>query len=135
MLNRYIVIINYKTFFAIIISLIVLFLAYKYQIDYDIDLTLISIAIIFPLVFCIRSAFRRREKALEHLSQFRSNLRTIEHYLKMSKLTEEKLKELSSLIKKLENDFLKELSKPEIDLKKIDSNTESIFNFFKINEE
>ena len=70
MLNRYIVIINYKTFLAIIISLIVLFLAYKYQIDYDIDLTLISIAIIFPLVFCIRSAFRRREKALEHLSQF-----------------------------------------------------------------
>ena len=135
MLNRYIVIINYKTFLAIIISLIVLFLAYKYEIDYDIDLTLISIAIIFPLVFCIRSAFRRREKALEHLSQFRSNLRTIEHYLKMSKLTEEKLKELSNLTKKLEDDFLKELSKPEIDLKKIDSNTESIFNFFKINEE
>ena len=135
MLNRYTVIINSKTIVALVISLFVLILAYKYNIDYDIDLTLISIAIIFPLVFCIRSAFRRREKALEHLSQFRSNLRTIEHYLKMSKLSEDKLKDLSNLIRKLENDFLKELSKPEIDLEKIDSNTESIFNFLKYNDE
>ena len=135
MLNRYIVIINYKTFIALIISFLVLFFAYKYQVDYDIDLTLISIAIIFPLVFCIRSAFRRREKALEHLSQFRSNLRTITHYLKMSKLSDEKLKDFSSIIKKLEDDFLKELSKPKIDLEKIDANTESVFNFFKNNDE
>ena len=135
MLNRYIVIINYKTFLAIIISLIVLFLAYKYQIDYDIDLTLISIAIIFPLVFCIRSAFRRREKALEHLSQFRSNLKTIEHYVKMSKLSAENLKDFSNLIINLETDFLDELSKSKIDLKKIDKNTQGVFDFLKNNEE
>ena len=79
MLNRYLIIINSKTLIAIGISIFVLFISEKYTIDYEIDLTLISIAIIFPLVFCIRSAFRRREKALEHLSQFRSNLRTIEH--------------------------------------------------------
>ena len=135
MLNRYLVIINFKTLIAVLISIGILFLAGKYNIDYEIDLTLISIAIIFPLVFCIRSAFRRREKALEHLSQFRSNLRTIEHYLKMSKLTDEKLKELSMLTNKLENIFLKELSRPDINLKKIDNNTEEVFNFLKNNEE
>ena len=135
MLNRYLVIINFKTLIAVLISIGILFLAGKYNIDYEIDLTLISIAIIFPLVFCIRSAFRRREKALEHLSQFRSNLKTIEHYLKMSKLTDEKLKELSLLTNKLENDFLKELSRPNINLKKIDNNTEEVFNFLKNNEE
>jgi len=66
MLNRYLVIINYKTLIAVLISIGVLYFAEKNKIDYEIDLTLISIAIIFPLVFCIRSAFRRREKALEH---------------------------------------------------------------------
>ena len=135
MLNRYLIIINIKTVIAVLISILVLFLATKFKIDYEIDLTLISIAIIFPLVFCIRSAFKRREKALEHLSQFRSNLRTIGHYLKMSKLSEDGLKELSELTNKVESDFLNELSKSDINLKKIDSNTEEIFNFFKTNEE
>ena len=135
MLNRYLIIINSKTLIAIGISIFVLFIAEKYTIDYEIDLTLISIAIIFPLVFCIRSAFRRREKALEHLSQFRSNLITIEHYVKMSKLTNDKLNDLSRLLIKLESDFLKELSKPKIDLKKIDFNTEEVFRFLKTNEE
>ena len=135
MLNRYLVIINNKTLIAVLISIGVLYFAEKNKIDYEIDLTLISIAIIFPLVFCIRSAFRRREKALEHLSQFRSNLRTIEHYLQMSKLGDTKLEELSLLISGIEDDFLNELSKPDINLKKIDNNTEQVFNFLKNNEE
>jgi len=135
MLNRYLIIINSKTLIALGISILVLFFAEKYSIDYEIDLTLISIAIIFPLVFCIRSAFRRREKALEHLSQFRSNLRTIEHYVKMSKLSDEKLEDFSNLIIKLETDFLDELSKSTIDLKKIDKNTQGIFDFLKNNDE
>ncbi len=135
MLNRYLIIINSKTLIALGISILVLFFAEKYSIDYEIDLTLISIAIIFPLVFCIRSAFRRREKALEHLSQFRSNLRTIEHYVKMSKLSDEKLKDFSKLIIKLETVFLDELSKSKIDLKKIDKNTQGVFDFLKNNDE
>jgi len=134
MLNRYLVIINYKTLIAVLISIGVLYFAEKNKIDYEIDLTLISIAIIFPLVFCIRSAFRRREKALEHLSQFRSNLRTVEHYLKMSKLTDDMLNEFSLLMNKLESEFLKELSKPDINLKKIDNNTEELFSFINNNE-
>ena len=135
MLNRYLVIINYKTLIAVLISIGVLYFAEKNKIDYEIDLTLISIAIIFPLVFCIRSAFRRREKALEHLSQFRSNLRTVEHYLKMSKLTDDMFNEFSLLMNKLESEFLKELSKPDINLKKIDNNTEELFSFMNNNNE
>lgn len=39
---------------------------------------MISIAIIFPLVFTIRGAFRRREKAIEHLAKFKSGLITVD---------------------------------------------------------
>ena len=134
-MNQYFSIINKRTFITFLITLAVPFIFFNLSISYNIDLTLISIAIIFPLVFTIRGAFRRREKALEHLSQFRSNLRTIEHYLKMSKLGDVKSKELSLLISGVENDFLKELSKPDINLKKIDNNTEEVFNFLKNNEE
>ena len=70
-MNQYFSIINKRTLFTLIISITVPYVCYFYNIKYNIDLTLISIAIIFPLVFAIRGAFRRREKALEHLSRFR----------------------------------------------------------------
>lgn len=73
-MNQYFSIINHRTFYSLVISFIVPFICYKYEITYNIDLTLISIAIIFPLVFAIRGAFRRREKALEHLSKMKSAL-------------------------------------------------------------
>jgi len=53
----------------------------------------------------------------------------------MSKLSDEKLKDFSNLIIKLETDFLDELSKSKIDLKKIDNNTQGVFDFLKNNEE
>lgn len=52
-----------------------------YQISFDVDLTLLSIAIVFPLVFTIRGSFRRREKALEHFSKFRSALKTVNYFV------------------------------------------------------
>ena len=76
-MNQYFSIINRRTLYTLIISLAVPFIAYRYGIKHNIDLTLISIAIIFPLVFAIRGAFRRREKALEHLSRFRGALKII----------------------------------------------------------
>ena len=66
-----------RTLYTMIISILIPVICYEYDVIYDIDLTLISIAIIFPLVFAIRGAFRRREKALEHLSKIRSSLMSI----------------------------------------------------------
>ena len=66
-MSRYLIIINFRTLITMALSLLVPFIAYQFKVVYNIDLTLMSIAIIFPLVFTIRGAFRRREKALEHL--------------------------------------------------------------------
>ena len=73
-MNQYFSIINHRTLYTLIISLAIPFICYEFKLQYNIDLTLISIAIIFPLVFAIRGAFRRREKALEHLSKVKSSL-------------------------------------------------------------
>lgn len=73
-MNQYFSIINRRTLYTLIISIFVPFICYEFKLQYNIDLTLISIAIIFPLVFAIRGAFRRREKALEHLSKVKSSL-------------------------------------------------------------
>lgn len=68
---------------------------------------MISIAVIFPLVFTIRGSFRRREKALEHLSQFRASLNTV-HYLVISK------SELPDEEKIIIRDSLEEISEKTI---------------------
>ena len=83
-MSRYLSIINYRTLITLALSLIVPLVAYQFKVVYNIDLTLMSIAIIFPLVFTIRGAFRRREKALEHLSLFRAGLKTIDNLIQFS---------------------------------------------------
>ena len=94
-MNQYFSIINRRTVITLIISLSVPYIAYHFGINYNIDLTLISIAIIFPLVFAIRGAFRRREKALEHLSRFRGALKIIQYsFSTNTKLPEDKKNEI-----------------------------------------
>lgn len=98
-MNQYTTVINKRTLIALIISFATLFLAYKYNINYNIDLTLISIAIVFPLVFTIRSSFRRREKAMEHLSQFRAAIKTVDYFFTSAPtLTDEKKEEISHIL-------------------------------------
>ena len=74
---KFLGIINHRTLIAMVITLASLLFSYQYTLIYNIDLTLISIAIIFPLVFTIRGSFQRRENALEHLSLFRGALKAI----------------------------------------------------------
>ncbi len=91
-MSRYLSILNYRTLITLILSLIVPLVAYQFRVVYNIDLTLMSIAIIFPLVFTIRGAFRRREKALEHLSLYRAGLKTIENLIQFSPKIDDRAK-------------------------------------------
>ncbi|MDH3699371.1 MAG: hypothetical protein OEQ81_11950 [Flavobacteriaceae bacterium] len=69
-----------------------------------------SIAIVFPLVFSIRGSFRRREKALEHLSKFRSALKTVHYYIMINKeLSEESKEEMSQIILKISDKTMEHL--------------------------
>ena len=128
-MSSYLVILNKKTLYALLISLIVLFLSYQFSITYNIDLTLISIAIIFPLVFTIRGAFRRREKALEHLSLFRGSLKTVENIVRGSKLEESDIKRSLDLITKCSKGLIDYLSDVVPTTKSHDDNIEELYSF------
>ena len=128
-MSSYFVILNKKTLYALLISLIVLFLSYRFSITYNIDLTLISIAIIFPLVFTIRGAFRRREKAIEHLSLFRGSLKTVENIIRGSKLEESDIKISLDLITKCSKGLIDYLSDVVPTTKSHDDNIEELYSF------
>jgi hypothetical protein len=76
-MEKYLSIINFRTLIALGITWFATFLTIRFNFQYNFDLTMISIAIIFPLVFTIRSAFKRREKALEFLSRFKAGIITV----------------------------------------------------------
>ncbi len=92
-----------------------------FNLGYNMDLTLMSIAIIFPLVFNIRGAFRRREKALQHLSQFRSALKTIHFYIQMTdEMPEAQMEELDGLLEQISDKTMEHLRTNSHDVTDVD---------------
>ncbi len=114
------------------ISVTVPYLYYFLDLHYNLDLTLVSIAIIFPLVFTIRGAFRRREKAMEHLSRFRSGLLSISYILTLNdKLESAEKSKGVDLLETISNAFLDYLNGKNNDLKTVDQNVNSFITYIE----
>jgi hypothetical protein len=129
-MNKYLVVLNFRTLIALIIALVILVISYIFGFSYNIDLTLVSIAIIFPLVFNIRGSFNRRERALQYLSQFRSALLTLNYYFKNApKLTVDDKREMTNILLEISNELTAHLGSREYDTKEIDHKVQKVFNF------
>ena len=134
-MSRYLIIINFRTLVTLLISILVPFVAYNFKVVYNIDLTLMSIAIIFPLVFTIRGAFRRREKALEHLSRFKASLKTVESFFLSSKLSDELKNDCKKSIQELNDALFLHLKTKNEDTSDYDLKIQAISNFISTNSE
>lgn len=135
-MNQYLSIINARTAIALAISLVVSHLTFLYSFQYNYDLSLISIAIIFPLVFTIRSAFRRREKALEYLSRFKAGLITVDHcFQENKKLEDVKKQEIQYTIKNITLYMVDYLGTKTCTKEKLIEEIGKIFLFIKANSE
>ena len=134
-MNQYFSIINKRTVITLIISLLVLYIVYYFDIHYYIDLTLISIAIIFPLVFAIRGAFRRREKALEHLSRFRGSLKIIQYsFSANSKIPIEKKNEIDGILIEISDKVLNYLQNNSVSIQSVDESISKVEEFINKND-
>ena len=134
-MSRYLIIINFRTLITLLLSVTVPFIAYEFEVVYNIDLTLMSIAIIFPLVFTIRGAFRRREKALEYLSRFRASLKTVENFFLASKMSDELKSESERKMQELNDSLFEHLNTKSEDTQGFDNKLNAIFDFIKTNRE
>jgi hypothetical protein len=93
--KKYFSVINYRSFVAISIAIFATWKCYHFHLIFSLDLTLISVAVVFPLVFTLGSAFQRREKALEHLGRAKGALSAIKYCFsyakKVDKIDKEKI--------------------------------------------
>jgi predicted membrane chloride channel (bestrophin family) len=119
-----------------IIAILSTFLATNFNIVFHVDLTLLSIAIVFPLVFAIRGSFRRREKALGHLSKFRSALQTV-HYFIMSnpELTESSKSEMTEILEEISEETMDHLATKQETTAQLDEIIDKVQRFMNTREE
>ncbi len=91
---------------------------------------------IFPLVFTIRGSFRRREKALEHLSEFRGTLKTLDYFFMSNlKLTDEDKAEINGILVKISNNLMTQLKTNSHETAQVDSNIDELYNFIQLHKE
>ena len=72
-LKSFFLIINYKTFIITTLSVVSTYLCYHYGLTAKFPDMLVGVAIVFPVVFSISSAYNRRETALQRFSDFKGH--------------------------------------------------------------
>jgi hypothetical protein len=73
LLRSFTAIINYKTLVVTALSVVSTWLCYNYHLIAKFPDMLVGVAIVFPVVFSIGSAYNRRETALQKLSDFKGH--------------------------------------------------------------
>ncbi|WOJ97740.1 hypothetical protein R0137_03990 [Congregibacter brevis] len=135
-MNKYFAIIDLKTVALAVICVVVTYFCFALNIAYDLDITLFSIAVIFPLVFTIREAFKRRDNALKFLSQFKSGLCSV-HYCfeQCKKLDPARRVEVSSLLDKASSQFFDALGSEDKDTRPAEDTVNEIIYFIQRNDD
>lgn len=103
---------NYRILLIIIETIVIYFLYDYYQINLKIDFTIMSIAIVFPLVFSITSAYQRRQEAITVFAEFRNKIVDISNiFFAVENIQKEEYKILYTRLIEAQNilvDYLKQ---------------------------
>lgn len=135
-MNKYLIVINYRTAIVILITLLATKLIQVFELYLNIDLTLLSIAILFPLVFSIRGSFKRREKALEFLSEFKTGLTLCLYCIDRSEKTPEELKQkFREIIFSISDTLLSYINRKNVNMKEVHEQIQRVPDFLRNNKE
>ena len=133
--TRFLKLINFQTLFVLLVSMGSCYTAVMFEIDYNYDLLLLNLAITFPLSFSIQAAFRRRERALEFLSLFKSSLSTVHQCFQFEKkLPARQKEEARKMLQRVADDLIGWLSKPDGDVGKMNTDMDRVFFFISDNK-
>ena len=134
-IKKYTTALNFRTLISVIISLAATWLAYKYNLAFNLDLTLISIAVVFPLVFTLGSAFQRREKALEHVGRAKGALASIKYCFSVSKAPDTEKEKIYEEVIKVKSDLIKFLYSDSNDKTELNESINKIKQFIDKNKD
>lgn len=76
-LSHFIRIIDLQSVVVTVLSVAGTWLCFRFEVTADIPTSLVGIAIVFPIVFSISAAYKRREQALSHLASLKAQLMNV----------------------------------------------------------
>jgi hypothetical protein len=119
---------NVRTFLVLLISQLAAFLVIRYQIKFQIDLVLFGVALGFPLAFSIQAAFRRRERALEYSSLFKSSTMALYNSFRIANdlLPDQKV-EIRSILIAIPEQLFQQIEKREGSYKPMQEAIDKVF--------
>lgn len=106
-LKSFSTIFNWKTVVILVISVAASIFCREYQFTASFPMTLVGIAVVFPLVFSINSAYKRRETALIHYGTLKGNARAIFFASRdwIDNPAQEKVEEMKNALERLFSDI------------------------------
>jgi predicted membrane chloride channel (bestrophin family) len=128
--KRVFLIINLKTLIIVVLSIASTAICLEYHIKASFPLTLISTAIVFPIVFSIGGAYKRREVALDEYGSIKAHGRAL--YFAVSHWLENPPQELKTELKSHLKDLLescKVMFTNPIDA--LEANEKGVYNSFQ----
>lgn len=129
-MQKYLAIIDRKTGYLFLLCSAVTYLCFQFNFNYDLNVTLISIAIIFPLVFTIREAFKRRTAIIKLLSVFKSSLNAVYYcFSNNEKLSDEDKKLVAEKLLSVSHLFFDSLTTKEPNTDAVRSKVNEVFEF------
>src|SRR3954471_13629856 len=85
-MKRFTAIVNWQTLIVICLSFVSCYLTIRYQFTMYMDFLIFGLLIAFPITLATKEAFKRRERAIQYLSLFKSTLQSVYYTVVNSKL-------------------------------------------------
>ncbi len=113
-MRKYLEIINHRTFIIVLLCVASVYVCLRFDYAYNVDWIFLSIAVLFPLVFTIREAFRRRQLAIRVLSALKAAVTAFYFGLENNeKMPIEEKRAIHNLMRSLSDRFTQSLKDPE----------------------
>lgn len=117
--NRFLLIVNWQTLIISVLAVTSTALCIEYKYEADFPFNLIAMSIVFPIVFSIGGAYKRREDALKGYAEVKGYLRAI-YFVSRDWLENpkpENVKKMKSLIHATLDNIRNSFTKPKVELK------------------
>jgi len=135
-MQKYLAIINNKTAFIVLLCLSVTWLCFEFSFSYNLNITLFSIAVIFPLVFTIRESFRRRDNLIKLLSIFKTSLNSIYYCFDDNrKLSDDTKEQVAEKLHDISSLFLSSLGGQNYDSVRVNAKMTEIYQMIQQNRD
>lgn len=130
LLQKYLAIIDRKTGYVFALCLFITYVCFQLDFGFNLNITLFSIAVIFPLVFTMRQAFRKRDTVLRLLSTFKSSLNaTYFCFANNGKLSEEDVNHVGDSLNSVSRMFFEVLKGCDYDQQLVREKLNEVFEF------